>query len=169
MSDPQKFFIEFEVKDEARFHSLYHAFEALKEDKRKQIQAQNEEERIHAFRSDTQWLALFDERSRTYFRWSTKEEDDAWLFRWLATPVEKRLSDPALQRQWSLLSMIEAFQTGEFELLSCQIVSLNQARLEYNPLAEPFGGTDCMKALIEAFGFHVLKEKREDHYIQQLL
>lgn len=166
MSDPQSFFIEFEVKDEARFPSLYRIFEALKEDKYKQIQAQNEEERIHVFRSDAQWLALFDERSRAYFRWSTKEEDDAWLSRWLATPVEKRLSDLTLKRQWSLLSMIEAFQTGEFELLSCQMVSPNKARLEYNPLAEPFGGTDCMKALIEAFGFHILKERVGDRYIQ---
>lgn len=51
--------------------------------------------------------------------------------------------------------MIESFKDGEYELLSCEMISDETARINYNPFAFPYGGTDCMKALIEAFGFEV--------------
>jgi hypothetical protein len=55
--------------------------------------------------------------------------------------------------------MSEAFKNGEYELLSCEVISPGIARLEYNPLAFPYGGTECIKVLLESFGCHVLDEK----------
>jgi hypothetical protein len=62
--------------------------------------------------------------------------------------------------------MIEAFKNGEYELISCELVSSDMAQLEYNPLAFPYGGTDPIKALVEAFGFHVVGEKNGPDYIR---
>ena len=54
--------------------------------------------------------------------------------------------------------MIGALEDGEYELVSCQLVSIDRARMKFNPLAHPFGGSGCMRALIEAFGFQVVKD-----------
>jgi hypothetical protein len=58
--------------------------------------------------------------------------------------------------------MIDVFKNGDYDLVSCQMLSADTARLEYNPHGAPFGGTDCMKALTEAFGFRVIRDYWED-------
>ena len=44
-----------------------------------------------------------------------------------------------------------------YELLACER-DAQLGRLEFRPLAGPFGGTDALKALVEAFGFRVVGE-----------
>lgn len=139
-------YIEFAVTDEKRFKDLQQVLNKLKSDK--------DEESIG---DDEQYLDLFDEEARRYFRWSTPEEDALWAKRWFATPIETRWSDdPALKRGWDFGSMIDAFRNGEYILRSCEMVDCNVARLNFYALAYPYGGTGCMQALVESFGFKVL-------------
>src|SRR5438128_232699 len=63
----------------------------------------------------------------------------------------------SLQRKWDFGSMIDAFKDGEYELLSCEIISENRAIFRFMPWADPYGGTGCMQALVESFGFKVTK------------
>ena len=137
-------YLEFAVGDLARFELLQRIFERLKHDK-----AANQ------IGDDAQYLEYFDQESRDYFGWYSEEENQAWLKRWLDTPYEKRWEDPSLQRRWHFGSMIEAFRNGEYALQNCQLIGPKLARLTYLPWAGPSGGTGCMRALIESFGFSV--------------
>lgn len=159
MNESRHLSLEFEVKDHDRFRALQRVVEALQEDKQKQLQARTDREREAAFRDDAHWQALFDEQAQLFFRQPTEDDDQAWLSRWLATPVAKRATDPNLKRRWSLSSLIESFKNGEFEIISCQMVSPERARLTFSPFAWPYGGTEGMRILLEAFGFQLLPEE----------
>lgn len=138
-------YIEFAVTHSQRFEALQRVFDKLKRDK--------DEDNID---EDEPYLNLFDEEARQYFRGSTPEEDSAGAEKWYATRIEARWSDPSLQRGWDFDSMIDAFKNGEYVLLSCEMVSPTTARLNFYALAYPYGGTGCMQALVESFGFQVL-------------
>ena len=140
-------FIEFRVDNSKRFIALCKVFEALREDKRKET-----------FRNDDEWLLLFDEEALSHFWWPTEEELAAYKKRWKSTPLPQRWSDPSLKHPWGFFSMIDAFKNGEYDLVRCRMISHDRAFLEYYPLADPFGGTECMKALVEVFGFEVIRE-----------
>ncbi len=146
-SEEMSEYIEFAVTDSSKFENLQRVFDKLKGDK----DAEN-------IGDDEQYLTLFDEEARKYFRWSTPEEDAAWAKEWFATPIETRWTDPSLQRGWDFGSMIEAFRNGEYTLLSCEMIGLNVARLNFYALAYPYGGTGCMQALVESFGFKVFND-----------
>jgi len=61
---------------------------------------------------------------------------------------------------WQLEDILDCMLTGEYDLLS---VSFSDAgRLEYDPHAFPFGGTDPIRALIESFGFTVTHDSCYD-------
>lgn len=51
--------------------------------------------------------------------------------------------------------MIDAFRNGDYDLLGCRRASLRIGRLAFEPFGWPYGGTGCMRALIEAFGHRV--------------
>lgn len=139
-------YIEFSVTDDKRFEDLQKVFDKLKSDK--------DEDNIGD--DEQPYLVLFDEQARKYFRWSTPEEDELWIRRWFATPIETRWTDKTLNRGWNFGSMIEAFQGGDYDLLSCKMISSNVARLSFYAHGYPYGGTGCMQALVESFGFKVL-------------
>ncbi|MEO6588466.1 MAG: hypothetical protein ABIP06_03970, partial [Pyrinomonadaceae bacterium] len=54
-------------------------------------------------------------------------------------------------------SMLGSFRDGDYEVLSCEITSDGIGRLYYNPPAFPYGGTGCMRALIESLGFKIVE------------
>ncbi|UBF24818.1 hypothetical protein K9N68_24645 [Kovacikia minuta CCNUW1] len=85
-----------------------------------------------------------------------EEEQKDWQRRWFSTPVEQRFTDPSLETPWDFSSMIGAFEEGDYELLSCHRISNEVGCLEFEPHGFPFGGTGCMKALIEAFGHRII-------------
>jgi hypothetical protein len=158
MEDTDQFYLDFKVEDQERFISLCRVFEALRHDKEKQLNAQDEAEATQAFREDDQWLIFFDERAQAHFWWPSQQELDTHSAQWFATPLPTRWSDPALKRPWMFFAMIDAFKNAEFELLSCRGLSSNTARISFFPLAWPYGGTGCLKALVEAFAFEVVAE-----------
>jgi hypothetical protein len=87
------------------------------------------------FRDGDAWPALFDEQSLASFRDFGSQAAEAW----------------------DLPSLIEAFKNGEYRLIGCTLTD-RLGRVVYDPFAGPFGGTECMHALIEAFGFRVTRD-----------
>jgi hypothetical protein len=148
MRDVKPCFVEFAVGDMARFDTLCAAFAAVKHDKD-----------ADSWRAEEDWLEVFDDVALAHFWWPTAEERNAFWARWEAAPVPQRFADPSLQPpSWDFLSMIEAFQDGEYTLLACRLVEEDRARLEFDPEAYPYGGTGCFHMLIQAFGFRVIGE-----------
>ena len=59
------------------------------------------------------------------------------------------------------MSLLEAFKNGDYELLPIVRLTETEAALPFNPTGNPYGGTGCMRALIEAFGHRVIAEPDE--------
>jgi hypothetical protein len=141
-------FVEFEISDDHRFTQLDQVVNALGNAKRTDV-----------FRDDSYWLSFFDEDAKSRFWWPSETEKEECLRRWQSTPVESRWSEVSLtDLSWDFGFMIDAFRNGEYELLGCRRISPQLARLEFNPYSWPYGGTGCMRALIEAFGHRVTVE-----------
>ena len=141
-------YIEFDFDDPSRLTQLQCVFEALKKAKESED-----------FKDERFWLNFFDERAKSYFWWPSDAEIEDWQRRWFATPLPQRWTEPSLKTGWISMSMIEAFSNGEYELLDCRSLRGNCGRIEFEPLAFPYGGTGCMKALVESFGFRVTGEE----------
>jgi hypothetical protein len=139
--------VEFAVADEDRFCRLAAAFDAV----RTAIQSDD-------WRDDNYWLGFFDSEALSRFWRPTAAEREDWLRRWSATPAPQRFTDPSLVTPWDFGSMIDAFQNGDYELVGCERVSPKVGRLLFEPHIWPYGGTGCMRALVEAFGHQVTAE-----------
>lgn len=144
---PPSEYLEFTIPDEARFAKLVTAFEALRAAKRS-----------GDFRDTAYWLNFFDETALAHFWWPTPEELEEHHRLWFATPVETRFSDPRFGKRWIFESMIDAFKNGEYALETCAPLFAGRGRLEFMAHSWPFGGTGCMRALIESFGMEVVAE-----------
>src|SRR5215469_14995678 len=57
---------------------------------------------------------------------------------------------------------------GEYELISCSLWTPDTGVLEFSPFAFPYGGTGCMKALIEACDGEVIGEDDGTGYVSSL-
>jgi hypothetical protein len=165
-------FIEFRVLNEERFKALYRVLFALKEDKHALLaiwagkEPDNDQDDNRAWRNTNAWLELFDKEASAYFWWPEPEEKEAQNKVRLAGAPSERLNNSERKSRWTLLSMIDAFKTGEYELVSCDMWTPDTAVLEFEPYIFPYGGTDCMKALVEAFGFQVIGEDDGTGYVQ---
>ncbi len=140
-------FLRFKLDDLERFNRLSSIFERLKTDKALGILEQNQ----------TEYLESFDAAARAYFWWPTPQELEAFKVSWDATPCQERASKPELEHGWTFDSLIFAFHNGEFSLERCFLENSEIGILEFRALAYPYGGVDCMVALLECFGFTVLE------------
>lgn len=95
------------------------------------------------------------EAERSYFWNPSADEARQWHEHWVATRLEIRLSPQMIAPQWELESMLDALCNGEYDLLGLQLEH-GKYYLAFNPHAYPFGGTDCMVALLECFGHTVV-------------
>ena len=177
-------FIEFRVTEQKRFHMLVQAFELLKqgklkldeifsEDNEEQTSKQDEEQANDYHEHVLQQLVgvlldLFDQQALAHFWWPSEQELQEYWQRWWATSVPQRFTDPTLKKPWGFESMIDSFLNGEYDLLSCRSLTPDTAVLEFLPFAFPYGGTGCMKALIEAFDFQVIGEDDGTGYASYL-
>jgi hypothetical protein len=134
--------VNFELADSSRFGMLERVFYALRDAKNG--------DGIDA--DDETWRSYFDNDALSRFWNPTPDELADWTRRWEATPVEKRFTDPTLKTPWDFQSMIEAFHYGEYNLLRVTRTSENTGALQFEALACPYGGTGCMRALVECFG-----------------
>ena len=140
----EAFIIEFEIAGEDRFRRLVTVFDALRA-------AKESDE----WRDDEYWLAFFDQEALSHFWWPTAAEAEEQSRRWFATPIPQRFTDPSLVTPWHFGSMIDAFRNGDYELLRCERVSESVGRLSFDPYGWPYGGTGCMRALVESFGHRI--------------
>jgi hypothetical protein len=140
-------FVEFEIADDVRFERVAVVIEALGVAKRSDD-----------FRDDDYWRSLFVE-AIDHFWWPLEEELEDWERRWLGTPVGKRSANASLNTPWTLGSLIDAFRNGEYDLLGCRRVTDHIGRIEFDPWGWPYGGTGCMRAVLEAFGHRVTREE----------
>jgi hypothetical protein len=177
-------FIKFRAIEQNRFHMLVHAFEILKQEKFKlneilnednEEQANNQEEEQvngyheHVLRKLAEVLFdLFDQHILAHFWWPSEQERQDYWQRWWATPVPQRFADPTLQTPWNFESMIDSFLNGEYELVSCRLLTSDTAVLEFLPFGFPYGGTGCMKTLVEVFDFQVIGEDDGTGYVSYL-
>ncbi|MBA4189679.1 MAG: hypothetical protein C0467_16970 [Planctomycetaceae bacterium] len=144
--------VEFEITNPTRFEPLQRVFDALRDVKA-----------TDAFAEDhSAWLQYFDYPARCYFSWTSEAENELHWQRWQATPVPQRWTDPSLQRGWDFESMIEAFRNGEYDLIACERIDETTGRLTFQEHSFPFGGTGCMRALIESFGHRVTRDWEDE-------
>ncbi|MEH2393197.1 MAG: hypothetical protein V7K21_16610 [Nostoc sp.] len=140
-------FVEFQVDDFTRFNALCEVFNEIKKDKDNNY-----------WRNEEDWLIFFDRKALSNFWWPSEEEKTEHYRRWFATPVEQRWTDPSLKTPWDFESMFDAFENGEYQLISCSMVSADRARLEFEPFSYPYGGIGAIQALVESFDFVILAE-----------
>jgi hypothetical protein len=107
-------------------------------------------------RSGEKWRSYFTEEQLQTFWWPSEEELVVWQREWQATPVPDRFTEPKLRTRWDFDSMFEAIQNGEYDLIGLRRMEDGLVRLEFDPQACPFGGTESLQALVEAFGHKVL-------------
>lgn len=169
-------FIDFRVTDQERFQVLCRAFEILKQEKLHLLAATFEEENAETENNQEQTLQklvdimfdVFDEQALSHFWCPSRQERDAYCKQWRVLPEPQRFTDSTLNPHWDFESMIDSFLNGEYELVSCSLWTPDTGVLEFFPLAFPYGGTGCMKALIEAFDFRVLGEDDGTGYVEYL-
>lgn len=142
MDTEHTFYVAFDIDDSGRFESLCAAFEAIKHDK----ESDN-------WRSEEDWLAVFNEEALAQFWWPTKEEREAFWEAYWGSPVPERWNvEPP---SWDFLSMIDSLKNGEYTLLACRMVDEHSGQIEFDPQSFPFGGTESLQMLVRAFGFEV--------------
>ncbi|QDU19850.1 hypothetical protein [Urbifossiella limnaea] len=67
--------------------------------------------------------------------------------------------------EWSLEDLLDCILAGDYELVGLTFDG-RAGRLEYNPWGYPFGGTDPLKALVEAFGLEVTRDSFHDGFAE---
>jgi hypothetical protein len=149
MSAEAVFKVQFAIESEERLRALTRAYDRIRECKAKNVWPETKEE----------WTPYFDSKALRHFWWPTPQEFEEWTQRYFSTPVPSRFSDPTLQHPWDFLSLFEAFKNGDYELLPIERQSDGDtAILPFDPAGHPYGGTGCMRALIQAFDHRVTEE-----------
>jgi hypothetical protein len=163
-----QYFIKFRVASQERFQALSRVFEVLRQEKLKlpQEDIQKRDIMIEKFIDDI--FDLFDEQSLHHFWWPSNEEVNDHVKRWQASPISQRFTDPTLKTPWDFSSMIDSLLTGEYELLSCTLLTSTLGLLTFSPYSLPYGGSDAMKALIQSFDCEIIGEETEEGYISYL-
>ncbi len=149
---PSGFYLEFLVDNRARFQMLQTVFYELQ--KAKQTDSID-------YANEARWLKFFDKKALEHFWWPTEEQ-----LKKLKNAEKSKMSGrelSGLTRQmggdkWTFGSMLMMIESSEYNLLSCELLSYGRtARLEFDPLAHPYGGQGPLSCLIESFGFKVTK------------
>jgi hypothetical protein len=145
MNTAAAFTVKFTIASEDRYTALVSAYGRIRECKSADAWPEKKED----------WAPYFDAKALSHFWWPTDAELEGWKHRYFSTPVPKRFTDPSLQHPWDFLSMFDAFKNGDYALLPIERISSSEAVLMFDPFAYPFGGTGCMRALIEAFDHRI--------------
>ena len=124
-------YVEFEIGNDERFQALARVFDEIRKDKARGW-----------FRDVEGWTVLFDDRALSHFRKPADNETEAWH-----------------KHSWSLDSCLDAIANSDCEWVTLTRIGGMVGRLEFEPFGFPYGGTECMHALIEAFDHRVVGGK----------
>lgn len=130
-------FVRFRVNNPERFAALQTLFNEVKKDK-------DAEE----FREP--------EDVKPNFSWPTQTQRQDWLERRPYTPIAVCPPQYQFSQRWDFYRVFEAFEDGEYSLLTCDMTGKDTAEMRIDTWAYPYGGVGCMIALAEAFEFEVL-------------
>lgn len=144
------FFIEFAIGDTSRFAGLEDLLRALRREK--EIPAE--------LRGDVDWSAFLDDEARRWFSDFVDPDSDygqLFLELWKLTSPKVRLSSSMFVQpgHWDFESTIDAILSCECDLADIICEEAGRGKLFYMPLAGPFGGTESLVELVEAFGNRV--------------
>lgn len=148
------FRLDFEVVDPSRLPALRRLFDALKREKAAQFGAGADE--VERGPDDPGWLDYLDDGARLHFKRALPlDGEEARTYRQLWD-----LTDPALRNDpmftlpgpWDFESILESICNCEYLFVEISAVVQGKATLRYDPLAGPFGGTESLVQLVEAFG-----------------
>ncbi len=161
------FFLEITIGGEIA--SLMRMFAVLQQDKDEYWKAAFDSEGDGAQESwpaeDPKWIGYLNETALNYFGPAPDDEENRiYQQLWKLTNPLVRLTHPMFNRgeKWDFESMIEAIFNGEYTLDELRQLDEQRAVLLYDPWAGPFGGTDCLVALIESFGHRVTYDMWHD-------
>lgn len=142
-------FIEFKVENSRNFNRLQDMFEALKDSK----------EKSQLNPTDKKWKDFYDKSMLSYFWWPTEDELIRYIKELKFASKEQIHRDDSLIRPWCFTFLLESIAKGEYELSSCKIVRENVGRLEFMTWSWPYKGAGSLKALVESFGFEIIKNE----------
>src|SRR5579884_3655926 len=163
---PYQCFIKFRIPSDERFHALSRAFDVLKQEKQKILEElahdadeEDDEEvdrRVEEKKRKEDAIAntlfdLFDEQALSHFWWPSQQDWEAYLRRWNSTPIPQRFTNPTFDHPWDFSSMVDSLLSGEYAFVSCHLLESNVGVLIYLIDSWPYGSSDAIKALIEAF------------------
>lgn len=108
---------------------------------------------------DPRWHDYLDEAAKRHFEAAFDYESSAgttYRRLWALTHPSRR-SDPifTLPGPWDFGAVLHALYDGEYLLDTLTEVEPGHGVLTYTPLAGPFGGTESLVQLVEAFGQRV--------------
>lgn len=167
-------YLKFRAPHQERFQALSVVFEVLKQEKQKiceeeaNIPEPESDEEIDRFVEEgnrkrkkfaEKLFVLCDDRALSHFWWPTVQERNEYWKQWETTPKSQRYSDLSLKRPWDFSSMVDAVLQAEYELLSCRMLTEDLGRLVYFSFGWPYGGSDALKALIEAYDCEIIEER----------
>lgn len=152
-------YLQFDVAAPERFPTLLELFEAL------QCEKQIVNDFIDGIRSDEDaqpenepnWRDYLDGKANAWFADVfnfDSEEGKVYQQLWELTEPQLRFDHPMFQLpgNWDFDSMIDSLFDKECTYDRLVRLSPAEGKLIYTPLALPFGGTESLVALIEAFG-----------------
>jgi hypothetical protein len=119
------------------------------------------------WRPDTEWIPLFPSAVLVNFSWpqdSVGSEWSAWPRHWNVNmesliPASRRAMAECerLEPGWDILSLLDAFRTGEYTLNEYERLPHGVDRVSLEVFSYPFGGIGATIALVEAFGSYPLR------------
>lgn len=157
----QFIYLEFMIGSVDGFSALRRFFLALRTEKEKFLRARDSgavEDWDAA--SNPQWRALLTDEARQWFSNTFdfgSEEGRTYHQLWGLTSPEVRSSHPMFNTagNWSLEDTLDAIFHGEYVLVDVIQEAEGHGVLYYDPWAGPFGGSESLVALVEAFGHQV--------------
>lgn len=138
-------FVEFSIFDDVKFERLLEIVCELGEHK--------VSERIE---DETYWRSKFLVDELSCFTQLTASEMVEWNKFWSSTPLPLRHSAEMPSPGWDFDSMIDAIYNGNYALQGVRRIEENIGVLEIDPFGWPYGGIDCLKALVRCFGHQIL-------------
>ncbi|HCO24662.1 hypothetical protein Mal35_57710 [Gimesia maris] len=153
------FSLEFEISTPARFDALQRFFFALKSEKDQILKSwdSDAEEDQYDPVDEPNWIDYLDEEAIEWFSdFLDLDSPEGITFSklWELTEPEYRCVDNMfhLPGHWDFESLLESLFNGEYVLVDLRGKTDTTGELIYDPWAGPFGGTEPLVELIEAFG-----------------
>ncbi|WP_196892949.1 hypothetical protein [Aureivirga marina] len=145
-------YLEFEIENEERFHLLKNIFLKIKREKETYFKTN-----IEPSDKLEDWNHYLDENAIQYFNKRElildSEEQKIYNKLWHLTDPQIRIHHPMFNTNdnWSFDGTISTIFEGEYDLISIE-KHYNKGKLTIEQHGIPFGGTESLVQLIEAFG-----------------